>query len=208
MKIADRIVRALISFGVIATAFFADIIHWIYDLPTEIINKEDNGLTEDSFSLYEIYTQFIDGFNLDIKEMFSKGGENEALLPLIPFAKWFAVFFILTLVIALVAGIFSIATSKKLPSFICGGLGIASLIGMMVSFNKMVSPIISGQVTLSGIFDMPMIGVLLNVKTITLASGWVFMLMLFIGLILWSLSVILTSDETEIKKVKKHEIRK
>ena len=86
MKIADRIVRALISFGVIATAIFADIIHWIYDLPMEIINSEDNGLTEDSYSLYEIYTQFIDGFNLDLKEMFAKGGENEALLPLIPYA--------------------------------------------------------------------------------------------------------------------------
>lgn len=200
MKIADRIVRALISFGVIATAIFADIIHWIYDLPTEIINPDDNGLTEDSFSLYEIYTQFIDGFDLDLKEMFAKGGENEVLATLIPFAKWFAVFFILTLVIALVSGIFSIATSKKLPSFICGGCGIASLIGMMVSFNKMVAPILAGQITLGGIFDIPMLGAIVNLQTINLSSAWVFMLMLFIGLILWSLSFMLTSDKTETKK--------
>ncbi len=195
MKIADRIIRALISFGIIAVAFFADIIHWIYDLPLELFNKQDNGLTEDSFSLYEIYTQFIDGFNLDLKEIFAKGGENEAIAVLVPFAKCVAVFFILTLVIALVSGIFSIVTSKKLPSFICGGFGIASLIGLMVSFNKMVAPILNGQVTLGGIFDIPMIGAIVNVQTINLSSAWVFMLLLFIGLILWSLSYILTSEK-------------
>ena len=74
---------------------------------------------------------------------------------------------------------------------------------MMVSFNKMVAPILSGQVTLGGIFDIPMIGVIVNIKTINLTSGWVFMLILFIGLILWSLSFILTSDKTEAKKGKK-----
>ncbi|MBR3588151.1 MAG: hypothetical protein IKL16_01170 [Clostridia bacterium] len=199
MKIADRIVRALLSFTVIIVAFFTDIVHWIYDLPTEILNQQDNGLTEDSFSLYEIYTQFIDGFNLNLKEMFANGGENEALLLLVPFAKCFAVFFILTLVIALVSGIISIVTSKKSPSFICGGLGIVSLIGMMVSFNKMVAPILSGQVTLGGLFNIPMLGAIVNIQTINLSSAWVFMLMLFIGLILWSLSYLLTSEKNETK---------
>ena len=150
--------------------------------------------------MYRIYTEFIDGFNIDLKEMFTGGVTDEAFIPLVYWAKFVAAFFIITLVIALVSGIFAIVTSKKLPSFICGGLGIASLIGMMVSFNNMVEPIVSKQVTLGNLLDIPMIGAIVDIKVINLSTAWVFMLVLFIGLILWSASFILTSDNTEIKK--------
>ena len=203
MKIADRIVRALISFAVIPVAFFTGIIHWIYDLPMEIINSDDNGLTEDNYSLYRIYSEFIDGFNIDLKEVFTNSVADETLAPLVYWAKFVGVFFIITLVIALVSSIFAIVTSKKTPSFICGGLGIASLIGMMVSFNKMVEPILSKQITLGNLLDIPMIGAIVDIKVINLSTAWVFMLILFIGLILWSASFILTSDKTETKKGKK-----
>ncbi len=209
MKVVDRIVSALLSFAVIPVAFFVPIIHWFYQitgygllnsiLGGKLTEVGDQGWTEDNYSLYGLY-DLLKSFGVDFEEMLSKGSANEALAPITPYVKWVVAFFALTLVIALVSGIVSIFTNKKIVTFACGGLGIASLIGMMISFNKMVAPILSGQVTLGAIFDVPMLGAIAKIETINLSSAWVVMLVLFIVLIFWSASYLLTKGEEEKKK--------
>lgn len=213
MKTADRIVSALLSLAVIPTAIFAPILHWIYQiLGYDIVNSllggkisdaADTGMTEDNVSLYWLYDT-LKGFGVDFKEMFAEKGPNPVTDPIMPFIKAAAIFFVITLVIALVTGIVSAVTNAKKTRMVLSGCGIVSLIGMMVSFNKFAAPIINGDVTIGSLFDLPVLSFIAKVYTINLSSAWVFMVMLFAAVILWTLSFILTSDKEEKnKKTKK-----
>lgn len=224
MKIFDRVVCALISLGVIVAAFFAPLFHWIYQITVyglannllgnmtgqTIGAANDQGFTEDDMSIYNIY-DLLKGFGVDIKELFTSGKEpNPNLELLAPLAKPVVIFFALTLVIALVAMFVSIFTSAKKTLMGIGACGIVSLILFKSSFDKLVAPIVEGKITLGGLFDIPWLGMIAKVETINLSGGWVMMLMLFAGLILWNLSYILTSEKetAAIKNKKFKETRK
>lgn len=224
MKVVDRIVSALLSLGVIIAAFFAPLIHWVYQITVYglannllgsltgqyIGNANDQGITEDDMSLYNIY-DMLKGFGVNMKDLFF--GEREPNVSteiLVPLVKPVIIFFALTLVIALVAMFVSIFSNAKKTQMAIGACGIVSLILLKSSFDKLVAPIIDGRVTLGGLLDIPFLGLITKVDVVNLSGGWVMMLMLFIGLILWSLSYILTSEkETEtIKKKQPKSIKK
>lgn len=207
MKIVDRIVSALMSLAVIPVAIFTPLVHWIYQiLGYSIINGmldgalsdvNDTGLTEDNLSLYSLY-DLLKSFGFDFKKMFSGDMEMASSLEkILPYLKLTGIFFIIALLIALVTGIICAATNAKKTRMILSGCGIASLIGMMISFNKAVLPLTTGQITPGSLFDMPAISFIIKIETINLSTAWVFMLMLFAGVILWTLSYILTSDKDE-----------
>lgn len=209
MKIVDRIVSALLSFAVIPVAIFVPMLHWIYQilgydilnsvLGGELTSPGDTGMTEDNYSLYALYNQ-LKSFGIDFKEMFTSDKVNPVTEPVIPFIKMTAVFFIVALLIALAAGIVSIVSNAKKTQMILGGCGVASLIGMMVSFNKFATPVIEGKVTVGSLFDVPALSFITKVYNLNLSTAWVFMIILFGALILWSLSYILTSDKDTTSK--------
>ena len=215
MKVVDRVVSALISLGVIVAAFFAPLIHWIYQitiyglangllggLTGEYIgNANDQGFTEDDMSLYNIY-DMLKSFGVNIKDLFSGNNEpNPNLETLAPLAKPVAVFFVLTLVIALVAMFVSIFSNAKKTLMGIGACGIVSLILLKSSFDKLVAPFVAGEITLGGLLDIPFLGMVTKVEVVNLSGGWVMMIMLFAALILWSLSYMLTSEK-ETKTIK------
>lgn len=211
MKIVDRVVSALLSLAVIPVAIFVPMLHWVYQIMGyDIVNSllggnlteaGDTGMTEDNYSLYALYNQ-LKSFGIDFKEMLSGNTEiNPAAEPIIPYIKMTVVFLIVTLLIALVTGIVSAVSNAKKTQMILGACGIGSLIGMMVSFNKFASPIVSGNITLGSLFDIPVISFITRMHALNLSTAWVFMVMLFAALILWNLSYILTGDkENTIKK--------
>lgn len=211
MKIVDRIVSALLSLAVIPVAIFVPMLHWIYQIMGyDIVNSllggkltdaADTGITEDNYSLYALYNQ-LKNFGVDFKELLTGKAEiNDSAATLIPYIKMTAIFLIITLLIALAAGIVSAVSNAKKTQMILGACGIGSLIGMMVSFNKFASPIVSGNITLGSLFDMPIISFITKVHALNLSTAWVFMVMLFAALILWSLSYVLTGDkENTVKK--------
>ncbi len=209
MKTVDRIVSALLSFAVIPVAFFTPLIHWIYQilgydlvnslLGGELTDASDTGMTEDNMSLKWIYDT-LKGFGVDFKEMFAEREPNSSLEAIIPFVKAAAVFFIIALLIALAAGIVSVVSNAKKTQMILGGAGIVSLVGMMISFNKFASPIIAGQITVGSLLNVPALSYITKIHNLNLSTAWVFMVMLFAALILWSLSYILTSDKGNNKK--------
>lgn len=223
MKIVDRVVCALISLGVIIAAFFAPLIHWIYQITVYglangllggltgeyIGNANDQGITEDDMSLYNIY-DMLKGFGVDFKELFSGNNEpNPNLETLAPLAKPVVIFFALTLVIALVAMFVSIFSNAKKTLMGIGACGIVSLIFLKSSFDKLVAPIVEGKITLGGLLDIPLLGMVTKVDTVNLSGGWVMMIMLFAVLIIWNLSFMLTSEkETEAVRKKTTESSK
>ena len=212
MKIVDRVVCALISLGVIIAAFFAPLIHWIYQITVYglangllggltgeyIGNANDQGITEDDMSLYNIY------------DMLKGNNEpNPNLETLAPRAKPVVIFFALTLVIALVAMFVSIFSNAKKTLMGIGACGIVSLIFLKSSFDKLVAPIVEGKITLGGLLDIPLLGMVTKVDTVNLSGGWVMMIMLFAVLIIWNLSFMLTSEkETEAVRKKTTESSK
>ncbi len=218
MKIVDRIVCALLSFGVILAAFFAPLIHWFYQITVYgiangllggvtgeyISNANDQGWTEDDYSLYNIY-KLLQDFDVNLKELFAGNAEiNPNLEVFAPLIKPVLICFALTLIIALVTAIVSLASKAKLPRMILSGAGIISLVFLKSSFDKLVLPIVSGQVTLGSLLDIPWLGMITKIEVINLSGGWVMMIMLFAAIILWNVSYILTSDkENTDKKVKK-----
>lgn len=216
MKIVDRIVCALLSFGVILAAFFAPIVHWIYQITVYGIangliggltgeyvgNANDQGWTEDDYSLYNIY-KLLKDFDVDIKALFTGNAEiNPNLEVFVPLIKPVLICFALVLVIALVTAIVSLVSKMKLPRMILSGAGIVSLIFLKSSFDKLVLPIISGKVTMGSLLDIPWLGMITKIEVINLSGGWVMMIMLFAAIILWNVSYILTSDDKN-KAVKK-----
>lgn len=217
MKIVDRIVCALLSFGVILAAFFAPLIHWLYQITVYglangliggvtgeyIGNANDQGWTEDDYSLYNIY-KLLKDFGVDFKELFSGNKElNPNLEIFVPLIKPVIVFFAITLVIALATGIVSLASKAKTPRMILSGAGIVSLVFLKSSFDKLVLPIIEGKVTLGSLLDIPWLGMIAKIEVINLSGGWVMMIMLFAAVILWNISYILTSDEKNKAMMKK-----
>lgn len=206
MKVVDRIVSALLSFAVIPVAFFTPMLNWIYQimgydilnsvLGGNLTNAGDTGLTEDDFSLYGLY-DLLKGFGVDIESLFAGGTVNSNAEPLIPYIKATAVFFVITLVIALAAGIVSIVSNAKKTQMILGGCGILSLIGMIISFEKFATPLENGEITIGSLLDVSFLSYITKIESITLSSAWVFMVMLLAGLVLWSLSYILTSDNNK-----------
>ncbi len=210
MKITDRIISALMSLAVIPVAIFTPIIHWIYQIMGyEYINgllngqlgdAGDTGMTEDNLSLYNIYTM-LQSFGVDFEKWFSGDTEmNPALEPMIPYIIATGIFFVAALIIAFVTGIICAATNAKKTRMILSGFGIATLIGMIISFNKAVLPLTTGQITPGSLFNIPAISFIIKIHTINLSTAWVFMLLLFAGVILWTLSYILTSDKEEKTK--------
>ena len=217
MKIVDRIVCALLSFGVILAAFFAPLIHWLYQITVYglangllggvtgeyIGNPNDQGWTEDDYSLYNIY-KLLKDFGVDFKELFSGNKElNPNLEIFVPLIKPVLVFFAITLVIALATGIVSLASKAKTPRMILSGAGIVSLVFLKSSFDKLVLPIIEGKVTLGSLLDIPWLGMIAKIEVINLSGGWVMMIMLFAAVILWNIAYILTSDEKNKAMMKK-----
>ena len=218
MKIVDRIVCALLSLGVILAAFFAPLIHWIYQITVYgvangllggltgdyISNANDQGWTEDDYSLYNIY-KLLEDFDVNLKELFAGNAEiNPNLEVFVPLIKPVLICFALVLVIALVTAVVSLVSKAKLPRMILSGAGIVSLVFLKSSFDKLVLPIVSGQVTLGSLLDISWLGMITKIEVINLSGGWVMMIMLFASIILWNVSFILTSDkENKDKKVKK-----
>ncbi len=217
MKIVDRVVCALISLGVIIAAFFAPLIHWIYQITVyglangllgqltgqHIGTPDDQGFTEDDMSLYNIYDMLKD-FGVNIKDLFSGNNEpNPNLEMLAPLAKPVLIFFALSLVIALVAMFVSIFSNAKKTLMGIGACGIVSLIFFKSSFDKLVAPIVEGKITLGGLFDIPLLGMVTKVEVVNLSGGWIMMIMLFAALILWNLSYMLTSEKDAVAVKKK-----
>lgn len=218
MKIFDRIVCALLSIGVAVAAFFAPLIHWFYQITVYgvanglignvtgdyISSANDQGWTEDDFSLYNIY-KLLKSFDVDFKALFSGTQEmNPNLEVFIPLIKPVLISFALVLVIALVTAIVSLASKAKLPRIILSGAGIGALVFLKSSFDALVVPITSGKVTMGSLLDIPWLGLITKIEVINLSGGWVMMIMLFAAVILWNVSYILTSDkENTNKKVKK-----
>ncbi len=210
MKVVDRIVTALMAFAVIPVAIFTPVVHWIYQITVvglaETFNikfsniQGDQGWTEDDVSIKWIYDRIVN-MKLDLSKIGS--GTNEKVNAVLPYLKVAAVFFAIAVVIAFVIGVISIFTNAKRTQIGFSLGGIASLIVSIICFDKFAAPVISGEITIGSLFDIPFLSYITKMGSLDLSTAWFLSLGLFIAIIVWNLAYMLTLPEEEAAKYKR-----
>lgn len=220
MKIVDKIVNIVLSLCILPTAIFAPIIHVIYQIQgLEILEKligsgvfpaNDSGLTEDFFSLWWIYKNIFKG-GLSLHEI-NISDVPESVKAILPFLKFSAILFAVGVVIGLVLVIVSVVTRAKKAQCVLCAVGIVDLIVCGVFFSKFASPIVSGAVS-AGTLLQSVLGesfsaagsiatsTIFDVQRLNLSSAWSVIIVIFIAVIVWNVSYILTDNgEKAVKK--------
>lgn len=179
-------------------------------LGSKISSGNDSGLTEDSFSLWWIYKNFFKG-GLSLHEI-NTSDVPEGVKAILPFLKVAAVLFAVGVVIGIALAIVSVLTRAKKTQCVICAVGIVDLIVCGVFFAKFASPIVSGEVSAGSILhsifgeSLSTVGsiatsTIFDVQRLNLSSAWSAIILIFIAVIVWNVSYMLTDNgEKAVKK--------
>lgn len=206
MKYVYKVVNAILAIATLPAAFFLEF--FFIQASTSLI---DVGI-EESFSLKRLYNIFIS--KTDPFAMFFENTTYfewpEQLDPLVPWLIASAVFFALAIIAAIFIFVWSICSNKRIVNIIAGGAGILFVILMSVFFNKAASFLTLGTINIveaiagNGLLAS-LLGSVVNVDTLVLGGFKNALIILFVIIIIWTLSFILIDlgDEKEEKPAKK-----
>ncbi len=212
-----RVVTAVMAVAIYPVFYFANLITFeiVHSDLSDIFNyfREESSIeaTYDSFSLSElsrwsdIFSQFTSG-SFDFKTSIL---QNEIYRPVIVAA----VFVAIALVLGLVILGFAIFSNKIKVITALSGAGFLSTIAAYIAFNGFFAePLIAGEITLAQLFNVDgiiastIIGFLGEVTVFTLDTAFFAVMFLMLGILIWSVSVMIvnSSDEKEkaLKKAK------
>lgn len=212
-----RVVTAVMAVAIYPVFYFANLITFeiVHSGLSDILNyfRDESSVeaTYDSFSLSElsrwsdIFSQFTSG-SFDFKTSIL---QNELYRPVIVAA----VFVAIALVLGLVILGFAIFSNKIKVITALSGAGFLSTIAAYIAFNGFFAePLIAGEITLAqllnvdGIIASTIIGLLGDVTVFTLDTAFFAVMFLMLGILIWSVSVMIvnSSDEKEkaLKKAK------
>lgn len=197
MKAVYRIVAALLSMGVFASAVFLP----LFRIRIGVTLMEAD--IQEDFSIYRLYNYLKPNGTLD--GLFTGNGDfldNPYIKHLMPAAVTFAAFFAAALLIALIAWFFAVLSNRKLVIGILGAAGIICMIGSYIAFGRMAKPLLDGSISLPELLDLgfissTLIGAAVKLAVLRLISAPFFMILCFAAIILWTLAFILTEDDKE-----------
>lgn len=149
MKALFRIVSCIISVCVFLAAFFTPFFRVVFDIL---------GISTDaSKSIYDLIKMMRPGGSSIVSgaEIWEKiKASAEALSPIIPHTICFFIFWGLALLIALaIIVVNAIKTMKKTTAFLGLG-GFIATVAMIISFNHMAAPVISGELNIFSTLDL------------------------------------------------------
>lgn len=165
----------------------------------ELLGSDFPGVgVEESLSIYN-FIQIANGDHY-LSGMF-KGSSGPfmwpvALEPLNGRLIAFAVFFVLTLLVALFILIWSICSDKRLPVIIAAAGGILSSVIMIACFNSAANEITSGAISLMSLISQQglltdLLGGLVGVDTLMLGGFHFGFIIAFVCIIVWTGAFIL-----------------
>lgn len=231
MKVLYRIVNALLAAAIFPVIIFADLINFYLsldvakDADSSMIAKalETLGLGE-AFSMVGVQETISVKFIIDVitgKEEFwhdmiignSSGASfwTPALDPIKSRLIAVAVALVVAILIALFVIVWSIISNKRLPMLISGVAGLVSCIVMTACFNSLAGEFTSGAISVASLipstnFLVNLVAPFITVDRLTFAGFHSGMIMLFIGMIIWTLSYYLVEmGETPEEKAKEKE---
>lgn len=213
-----RVITAIIAVIIYPIFYFADILtiaiaHTdISDLLNKFTGNNELHVTDESISLFELPT-WIDLFSSFTNDEFDFKAsilQNEMYTPVIVAVVFIAIALILGLVIL---G-FAIFSNKIKVITALSGAGFLSTIAAYVSFGFFANPLLSGEVTLAQVLNMDgiiasaIIGFLGEVKVFTLDTAFFGVMFAMLGILIWSISVIVVNKSEEKEKAMKAAARK
>ena len=201
MKIVYKAVSALLALAVLPIMFFQPLIRIVFSPP--------NFLVEEKTSIKEAVDLFTgDGL---FAGPFGQGEYTmtDELRELMPALITTAVFLVISVLMAVVIFFFSILTAKKKLITILGGTGLLTTIAAFIAFSNAVSPIVSGEIRISQLFNRGIIASIItsfvNIELIQLSSAAILMALLFTAIVVWGICFIMPDigDEKKIPKNRK-----
>ncbi len=201
MKYLMKVVNALIAAAIFPVAIFLNFIFvqiGTTDSVADILQffgTEIPGVgVEQSLSLYNFYEIYNGDHYLSGMFKFSSGPFMwpQALEPLNGRLIAFAVFFALSILIALFILVWSICSDKRLPVILAAAGGIISSIVMICCFNSAANEIISGNIPLTTIIGgdggliTDLLGGLIGVDTLALGGFHFGFIFIFVAIIVWT----------------------
>lgn len=204
MKYVFRIVNALLAAAVFPAVIFLEFI--LFRVSTTLF---DAGLEE------SITIKFIIDVITGKEEMWhnlimqSEGGLAwpAALDPVKAELIAVVVLFAVALVAALFVFIWSICSNKRIPVLVASGIGIASTVAMTAVFNSVAALLMDGTINVVELFSsnwiVSLLGNLVLVDYIGFAGFHNAIIILFVGIIVWTLAFYLVElGEPEEEKNK------
>lgn len=211
-----KVVNALIAAAIFPIAIFLNFI--FVQIGTsdsakplfEMLGTDFPGVgVEESLSIYN-FIQIANGDHY-LSGMFKNSSGPfmwpEALAPINGRLIAFAVFFVLTLLVALFILIWSICSDKRLPVIIAAAGGILSTIIMISCFNSAAGELTSGAIPLMSLISQQglltdLIGGFVGVDTLMLGGFHFGFIIAFVCIIVWTGAFILVDigDEKETNK--------
>ena len=216
MKILYRIVNGLLALAVLPVAFFADLLY-IEVSPTFL----DYGLKA-SLSIYRFINTMLgkdSEYGWIVELIKNDDGEVSLSFPaaLEPYMDWLiasGACFVFALLVAVFIVVWSCCSKNRWVPFASSGVGFASIIAMRICFSKFANPLLDGTINVADLFAEDgdsgfltgLLGGLVSVDTFEISFCATIILVLYIGLLIWSLADFLVTigetGENNLKKAK------
>ena len=213
-----RVVTAIACVAMYPVFYFANIFTFAIahtDI-SDLLNKftEDSTLhvTDDSISLANL-SKWIDLFSGFTNEDFDFKAsilQNALYRPVVITA----IFIAIALVLGLVILGFAIFSNKVKVITALSGAGFLSTIAAYISFGFFANPLLSGEVTISELFNIDgiiattIISFLGDVIVCTLDTAFFGVMFIMLGICAWSISVLIVNKSEEKEKAMKEAARK
>lgn len=216
-----RVVTALMAVATFPFAYFSKMIliiimhEEVSNLINNLTGSEDPGGTYVEWSIADIFDSSStlnmllnlgEGNSLSISTIWDNVYLRAALIA--------AIFFAITLVLALIILFFAIFSNKTKVIIGLSAGGVLSMIAAFISFtNFFAHPITSGEVSLSSVLNID--GIIANlalgfvdITTLKLEGAFYWVLFLMLGILIWSVSVLIVNKSEEKEKAMKEAARK
>ena len=213
-----RVVTAIMAIIMYPIFYFADIFSIgiahtdISDLLNKFTGNNELHVTDESISLYELpsWIDIFSGFTNDEFDFKASILQNEMYTPVIVAV----VFIVIALILGLVILGFAIFSNKVKVITALSGAGFLSTLAAYISFSFFANPLLSGEVTLSqlfnvnGIISSAVIGFLGEVTVFTLDTAFFGVMFIMLGICAWSVSVLIVNKSEEKEKAMKEAARR
>lgn len=204
MKYVFRIVNALLAAAIFPAVIFFEFI--LIRVSTTLV---DAGL-EESFTI-KFFIDVFTGKETFWSNLLPDSGTftwPEVLDPIKSKLIAVVILFAVALIAALFVFIWSICSNKRIPVIVASVVGIASTVAMTVVFNSAAEFVMNGNINVVEIFSsswlVSLLGNLVIVDYLGFAGFQNAIIILFIGIIVWTLAFCLVEiGETKEEKVKK-----
>ena len=208
-----RVVTAVMAAAMFPAFWFGKLITFaithedISDLLNYFRDEASLDVTVDSFSLAQLskWADLVSSFSSDDFDFKTGILQNELYRPLVIAA----VFVMIALILGLVILGFAIFSNKTKVITAISGAGFLSTVATYISFNAFAKPLVAGEVSLAELFNIDgliattIMGFLGDVKVFTLDSAFYAVMFLMLGILVWSVSVMIVNADDEKAKAEK-----